>query len=217
MKPLDSLRKGIDFVLSFLCSLLFAAMVVIGTYQIMARFIFRSPSTVSEELFDILLYLDGAFGRRMRFWKKRAYAHEFSRRPSPCSRPESLVYRVRNSGLASGRHCDGLRRFFNCASDYDTIYSFSWNTDGHGLYHSSHLRHIDCALFCLKYHRSDPRRRKCDAKSKNRKIQEGSVKKFMDTAIICGLIILTVLILLLLAGVPIAAALGISSICAILP
>ena len=50
MKPLDSLRKGIDFVLSFLCSLLFAAMVVIGTYQIMARFIFRSPSTVSEEL-----------------------------------------------------------------------------------------------------------------------------------------------------------------------
>lgn len=39
----------------------------------------------------------------------------------------------------------------------------------------------------------------------------------MDTAIICGLIILTVLILLLLAGVPIAAALGISSICAILP
>ncbi|MDO4453775.1 MAG: TRAP transporter large permease [Eubacteriales bacterium] len=39
----------------------------------------------------------------------------------------------------------------------------------------------------------------------------------MDTAIVCGLIILTVLILLLLAGVPIAAALGISSICAILP
>ena len=39
----------------------------------------------------------------------------------------------------------------------------------------------------------------------------------MDTAIICGLIILTVLILLLLAGVPIAAALGISSICVILP
>lgn len=50
MKPLHSLRKGMDFVLSFLCSLLFAAMVLIGTYQIMTRFIFRSPSTVSEEL-----------------------------------------------------------------------------------------------------------------------------------------------------------------------
>ncbi len=39
----------------------------------------------------------------------------------------------------------------------------------------------------------------------------------MNTAIICGLIILAVLVVLLLAGVPIAVALGISSICAILP
>ena len=39
----------------------------------------------------------------------------------------------------------------------------------------------------------------------------------MNTAIICGLIILVVLVVLLLAGVPIAVALGISSICAILP
>ena len=39
----------------------------------------------------------------------------------------------------------------------------------------------------------------------------------MNTAIICGLIILIVLVVLLLAGVPIAVALGISSICAILP
>ena len=38
----------------------------------------------------------------------------------------------------------------------------------------------------------------------------------MNTAIICGLIILAVLVVLLLAGVPIAVALGISSICAIL-
>lgn len=39
----------------------------------------------------------------------------------------------------------------------------------------------------------------------------------MSTAIFCGLIILCVLVVLLLAGVPIAIALGISSICAILP
>lgn len=39
----------------------------------------------------------------------------------------------------------------------------------------------------------------------------------MSTAIFCGLIILCVLVALLLAGVPIAIALGISSICAILP
>ena len=39
----------------------------------------------------------------------------------------------------------------------------------------------------------------------------------MNTAIVCGLIILAVLVVLLLAGVPIAVALGLSSICAILP
>lgn len=42
-------------------------------------------------------------------------------------------------------------------------------------------------------------------------------RMFMNTAIICGIIILVVLVVLLLAGVPIAVALGISSICAILP
>lgn len=39
----------------------------------------------------------------------------------------------------------------------------------------------------------------------------------MNTALVCGLIILVVLAVLLLAGIPIAVALGISSVCAILP
>jgi len=50
MKALHNIRKGIDLVLSSACAVIFAAMVVIGTYQIVTRFIFRSPSTVSEEL-----------------------------------------------------------------------------------------------------------------------------------------------------------------------
>ena len=39
----------------------------------------------------------------------------------------------------------------------------------------------------------------------------------MNTAILCGLIILVLLVIMLVAGVPIAVALGVSSICAILP
>lgn len=50
MNILHSVRKGIDLVLSFASALIFAAMVVIGTYQIVTRFVFNSPSTVSEEL-----------------------------------------------------------------------------------------------------------------------------------------------------------------------
>ena len=50
MEALHKIRKGIDRILSSACAVIFAAMVVIGTYQIVTRFIFKSPSTVSEEL-----------------------------------------------------------------------------------------------------------------------------------------------------------------------
>lgn len=50
MEVLHKIRKGIDTVLSSVCVLLFAVMVIVGTYQIVTRFVFNSPSTVSEEL-----------------------------------------------------------------------------------------------------------------------------------------------------------------------
>lgn len=50
MNVLHKIRKVIDVILSSACAVIFAAMVVIGTYQIVTRFIFRNPSTVSEEL-----------------------------------------------------------------------------------------------------------------------------------------------------------------------
>lgn len=50
MKALTSIRKGIDTVLSYACGIVFAFMVCVGTYQIVTRYFFNSPSTVSEEL-----------------------------------------------------------------------------------------------------------------------------------------------------------------------
>lgn len=70
MEALNKIRKGIDIILSSACAVIFAAMVVIGTYQIVTRFIFRSPSTVSEELltysFTWMALLSSAyvFGKR---------------------------------------------------------------------------------------------------------------------------------------------------------
>lgn len=70
MEALYKIRKVIDFVLSSACAVIFAAMVVIGTYQIVTRFIFKSPSTVSEELltysFTWMALLSSAyvFGKR---------------------------------------------------------------------------------------------------------------------------------------------------------
>ena len=50
METLHKIRKGMNAVVSTICIVLFAVMVVVGTYQIITRFIFNSPSTVSEEL-----------------------------------------------------------------------------------------------------------------------------------------------------------------------
>lgn len=50
METLHKIRKGMNTVVSTICIVLFAVMVVVGTYQIITRFIFNNPSTVSEEL-----------------------------------------------------------------------------------------------------------------------------------------------------------------------
>ncbi|MGN1030205.1 MAG: TRAP transporter small permease [Butyricicoccaceae bacterium] len=50
MKALTQVRFIINKVLSAAFALIFAFMVCIGTYQIVARYFFNSPSTVSEEL-----------------------------------------------------------------------------------------------------------------------------------------------------------------------
>lgn len=50
MSILHKIRRMMDTILSGLCILLFALMIVAGTYQIVARYFFNSPSTVSEEL-----------------------------------------------------------------------------------------------------------------------------------------------------------------------
>ena len=70
MKSLHKFRHGLDTVLSWVCALLFAAMVVVGTYQIVTRYFFGRPSTVSEEL----LYLDGPAFQRAGVWQARPYA-----------------------------------------------------------------------------------------------------------------------------------------------
>ncbi len=70
MEALNKIRKAIDMILSSACAVIFAAMVVIGTYQIITRFVFRNPSTVSEELltysFTWMALLSSAyvFGKR---------------------------------------------------------------------------------------------------------------------------------------------------------
>lgn len=72
MSTLKKLRKGMDTILSTACFIIFAFMVCVGTYQIVVRYFFNSPSTVSEELltysFTWMALLASAyvFGKRAR-------------------------------------------------------------------------------------------------------------------------------------------------------
>ena len=50
MIMLNNIRKVINTVIKIACILLFGFMVIIGTYQILVRYIFNNPSTISEEL-----------------------------------------------------------------------------------------------------------------------------------------------------------------------
>lgn len=70
MQAVKSIRDLLNKVLSSFNIFLFAFMVVVGTYQILVRYIFNKPSTVSEELLTYsftwmsLLAAAYVFGRR---------------------------------------------------------------------------------------------------------------------------------------------------------
>lgn len=44
------LRKALDKILMVICVVLFIEMTIVGSYQIITRYFFNSPSTISEEL-----------------------------------------------------------------------------------------------------------------------------------------------------------------------
>lgn len=50
MRMANKIRGILDICLSTLCVVIFMLLVMIGTYQIVVRYLFNSPSTVSEEL-----------------------------------------------------------------------------------------------------------------------------------------------------------------------
>ena len=70
MEGMNRLRGALDSILGTVTVFLFALMTVVGTYQIMTRYFFNRPSTVSEELLTYsytwmsLLAAAYVFGRR---------------------------------------------------------------------------------------------------------------------------------------------------------
>ncbi|MDD6317223.1 MAG: TRAP transporter small permease subunit, partial [Succinatimonas hippei] len=47
---MQALRTLLDRVVMTVCVILFIEMTIVGTYQIVTRYFFNSPSTISEEI-----------------------------------------------------------------------------------------------------------------------------------------------------------------------
>lgn len=67
---MEKIKSGLDKLLEVLCTVIFIAMVVLTTYQVVVRYVFDSPSSISETLtrylFVWLILLSAAyiFGKR---------------------------------------------------------------------------------------------------------------------------------------------------------
>ncbi|MGF0017398.1 TRAP transporter small permease [Sporofaciens sp. SGI.106] len=70
MEVLQKVRKGMDTLVGGICVFLFAVMVVVGTYQIVTRFVFNNPSTISEELLTYTFAWMAMFASALVFGKR---------------------------------------------------------------------------------------------------------------------------------------------------
>ncbi len=67
---METLRKGLDKVLEFVCCTLLALMTIFATWQVTSRYVFNKPSTVTEELVLICFVWMGLLGAAYVFGKQ---------------------------------------------------------------------------------------------------------------------------------------------------
>lgn len=67
---METLRKGLDKVLEFICCTLLALMTIFATWQVASRYVFNKPSTVTEELVLICFVWMGLLGAAYVFGKQ---------------------------------------------------------------------------------------------------------------------------------------------------
>ena len=65
-----TLKKYMDKTLEIICLALFSLMVLVGTYQIVTRYVFSRPSTVSEELLTYAFTWLALFAAALVFGKR---------------------------------------------------------------------------------------------------------------------------------------------------
>lgn len=119
METMHKVKAGIMQVLGFVIIALFAFMTLIGTYQIVTRYFFNRPSTVSEELltyaFTWMALLASAyvFGKRDHM-RMGFLADKLIGAPRKYL---EITIDLLTFFVSSG--CDGIRRYFHYKADHD--------------------------------------------------------------------------------------------------
>lgn len=74
---METLRKGLDKVLEFICCTLLALMTILVTWQVVSRYVLNNPSTVTEELVLFSFVWMGLLGGAYLFGKNEHMAMTF--------------------------------------------------------------------------------------------------------------------------------------------
>ena len=199
MVILDNIRNVMNKVIRIICIVLFAFMVIIGMYQILVRYIFNSPSTVSEELLTysftwMSLFAAAYVSGKREHMRMGFLADKLSGKNLTIL---NVVIEIITIAFALIVMVYGGISITSLSMTQKTA---SLGIPMGYIYCYSHNRNCYCSVWHIKCDRSYQERRKC-----------------MNIAWLSGLIILVILVIMLIAGAPIAISLAVSSICAILP
>ena len=123
MDTMHKIRAAIMKILGVVITLLFILMTLVGTYQIVTRYFFNRPSTISEELltysFTWMSLLASAY-----------VSGDFHR----------------HAQLLLCSCCHGIRRYFHHQADHDSDYGIPAHLHGMDLHHRSHYRPSDYGI-----------------------------------------------------------------------
>ena len=194
MAILDNIRNVMNKVIRIVCILLFAFMVIIGTYQILVRYIFNSPSTVSEELLTYSFTWMSLFAAAYVFGKR-----EHMRMGFLADKLNKKKLTILNAIIEIIIIAFALIVMVYGGISITSL-SMTQKTASLGIPMGYVYIVIPITGVVIACYMSYKERRRS-----------------MSIAWLSGLIILVILIIMLIAGAPIAISLAVSSICAILP
>ena len=146
MDTMHKLRAAIMKILGVVITLLFILMTLVGTYQIVTRYFFNRPSTISEELLTYSFTWMSLLASAYVFGKRDHMRMGFmaDKLTGPARRYLEVFIDALSFFFAGG--CHGIRRHLHHKADHDTDYGIPAHLHGMDLHHCSHCWPADYGI-----------------------------------------------------------------------